>query len=166
MSTPSSARTTDATAPRTAVQKAAMAVGAVFLVVGVLGFIPGITSNYDTLGAAGHESEAMLLGIFQVSILHNIVHLLFGVAGLAMAKRAASARTYLVGGGLVYLLLWLYGLLIDKESQANFVPVNSADDWLHLVLGLGMIGLGVALSRRVADDRVSTRRTTTGVDHR
>ncbi|MFW5471427.1 DUF4383 domain-containing protein [Knoellia sp. CPCC 206435] len=142
-----------------------MAVGAVFLAVGVLGFVPGITQNYDTLGAAGHESEAMLLGIFQVSILHNIVHLLFGVAGLAMAKRASTARNYLIGGGVIYLVLWLYGLLIDKESSANFVPVNSADDWLHFVLGAGMIALGVLLSRRDTDDGVATRRTTTGIDH-
>jgi arginine exporter protein ArgO len=149
MTTRPSARTgTTTTTPRTAVQKAAMAVGAVFLAVGVLGFVPGITTNYDTLGAAGHESEAMLLGIFQVSVLHNIVHLLFGVAGLAMARRADSARTYLIGGGVVYLVLWLYGLFIDKESGANFVPVNTADDWLHLVLGVGMIALGVLLTRR------------------
>jgi hypothetical protein len=138
---------------KTDLQKAALAVGAVFLAVGVLGFIPGITSNYDTLGAAGHESEAMLLGIFQVSILHNIVHLLFGVAGILMSRQHASSRTYLIGGGVIYLLLWVYGLLIDKESGANFVPVNHADDWLHLVLGLGMIALGVLLSRRVQHDR-------------
>jgi hypothetical protein len=47
-------------------------------------------------------------------------------------------------------VLWLYGLVIDKTSDANFVPLNSADDWLHFVLGLGMIGLGVALGRRAA----------------
>ena len=164
MSPSATSRPTDATAPRTAVQKAAMAVGVVFLAVGVLGFVPGITQDVDTMSAAGHESEAMLLGIFQVSILHNIVHLLFGVAGLALARHAATARSYLLGGGVVYLLLWVYGLLIDKESEANFVPVNPADDWLHLVLGLGMIALGVLLSRRLTDDRVATRRT--GVDHR
>ena len=54
----------------------------------------------------------------------------------------------LIGGGAIYLVLWLYGLLIDKDSQANFVPLNTADDWLHFVLGLGMIALGVALGRR------------------
>jgi Domain of unknown function (DUF4383) len=64
-----------------------------------------------------------------------------------MARRTASAVGHLVGGGAVYLVLWLYGLLIDKSSTAHFVPVNSADDWLHLVLGLGMIALGV-LGRR------------------
>ena len=61
-------------ANRAAVQKAAQAVGAVFLVVGILGFIPGITANYGALGMAGHGSEALLLGVFQVSVLHNIVH--------------------------------------------------------------------------------------------
>ena len=138
---------------RTDVQKAALAVGAVFLLVGVLGFIPGITSNYDDMSFAGHESTAKLLGIFQVSVLHNIVHLLFGLAGLALARTVSGARLYLVGGGAVYLVLWLYGLLIGQDTAANFVPLNPADDWLHLFLGLGMIALGVLTTRRSIDRR-------------
>jgi hypothetical protein len=129
---------------------AARVVGAVFLLVGVLGFIPGITSDYGSMSGAGHSSMAMLLGIFQVSILHNIVHLLFGAAGIALSRTHSGARSYLIGGGVIYLVLWIYGLVIDQNSAANFVPVNTADNWLHLVLGLGMIGLGVALSRRRA----------------
>jgi hypothetical protein len=113
------------TSARTNLQKAALAVGVVFLAVGVLGFIPGV----------------------KVSILHNIVHLLFGVAGILMARSFSGARTYLVFGGAIYLVLFLYGLLIGQESAANFVPVNLADDILHLLLGIGMIGLGLALSR-------------------
>lgn len=136
---------------RTDIQKAALAVGAVFLLVGLLGFIPGITTDYDEMKFASHDSLAKLLGIFQVSVLHNIVHLLFGVAGIAMARQARTAYLFLVGGGVIYLVLWLYGLVIDKESDANFVPVNNADNWLHLLLGLGMIALGVLLSRRAAD---------------
>jgi arginine exporter protein ArgO len=127
---------------------AARVVGAVFLLVGVLGFVPGITSNYGDMSVAGHESMAMLLGIFQVSILHNIVHLLFGVAGIVMSRTDAGSRTFLIGGGAVYLVLWLYGLVIDQSSAANFVPVNTADNWLHFFLGVGMIALGVLLSRR------------------
>jgi hypothetical protein len=138
------------TVGRTNIQKAALAVGAVFLLVGVLGFIPGITSNYETLGFAGHESEALLLGIFQVSVLHNIVHLLFGAAGIALARDAGQSRNYLIVGGAIYLVLWLYGLLIGHDTPANCVPVNTADNWLHFVLGVGMIGLGVALSRGTA----------------
>ncbi|MHA7179585.1 DUF4383 domain-containing protein [Arthrobacter sp. MDB2-24] len=140
---------------RTTLQRAAQAVGIVFLLVGILGFIPGITSNYNTMMFAGHQSEAMLLGIFQVSILHNIVHLLFGIAGVAMSRTQSGARSYLLGGGIIYAILWLYGLVIGQESSANFVPVNTADDWLHFLLAVGMIGLALALGRR---DRSATRR--------
>ena len=140
---------------RTAVQKAAALVGIVFLAVGVLGFIPGITTNYDTLQFAGHHSEAKLLGLFQVSILHNIVHLLFGVAGLLLAKTIAGAKRYLIVGGIIYLVLFVYGLAVSQNSDANFVPLNVADDILHLVLGLGMIALGAVLTRRPDLDRAT-----------
>jgi len=123
------------------------------LAVGVLGFVPGLTTNYRAMSFASHHSEALLLGLFQVSILHNIVHLLFGVAGVVMARSTAGSRNYLVAGGIMYLALFLYGLIIPMSSGANFVPVNSADNFLHLVLGIGMIGLGVALSRRAATAR-------------
>lgn len=138
---------------RSTIQRAAQIVGAVFLLVGVLGFIPGITSNYETMEFAGHTSEAMLLGLFQVSILHNIVHLLFGMAGLMMARTPGQARNYLVGGGAIYLVLWIYGLIIGHDSAANFVPLNTADNWLHLLLGIGMLALGLGLSRRTTAAR-------------
>ncbi len=131
--------------------------GAVFLLVGVLGFIPGVTTNYEALGLAGHGSEALLLGIFQVSILHNIVHLLFGVTGIALSRTPGRAKQYLLYGGVVYLVLWLYDLLVDHDTPANFVPLNNADNWLHLVLGLGMIGLALALSRRTDTTRSAVR---------
>ncbi|GAA4046234.1 DUF4383 domain-containing protein [Agromyces indicus] len=131
----------------TPVQKAALIVGIVFLVVGILGFIPGITTNVDQMQFAGHESEALLMGIFQVSILHNIVHLLFGVVGLLLARTYSGSKNFLIWGGAVYALLWLYGLLVAEDSAANFVPMNDADDWLHFVLAVGMIALGVLLTR-------------------
>ena len=138
------------TTGRTHAQTAAAVVGAVFLVVGIAGFIPGITTHDGQMELLGHRSGAQLLGIFDVSVLHNIVHLLFGVAGLALARRHDSARSYLIGGGVVYLVLWVYGLVVGRESAANFVPVNSADNWLHLVLGLGMVALGVVLGKRTS----------------
>jgi len=134
---------------RSPLRTAALVVGVVFVLVGIMGFIPGLTTDYDLMEPSGNDSMSELLGVFQVSILHNIVHLLFGVAGIAMSRTAPNARAYLVGGGVIYLLLCIYGLLIDKASSANFVPLNDADDWLHLALGVGMIGLGVALGRDV-----------------
>jgi hypothetical protein len=141
--------TQPAAGTRHPVQLAAMVVSVVFLLVGLLGFIPGVTTSYDQLMIAGHESEALLLGLFQVSILHNIVHLAFGVAGLLLARTAAGAQNFLVYGGVIYAVLWIYGLLVDQESAANFVPLNTADNWLHLVLAIGMIALGVMLGRAV-----------------
>lgn len=134
----------------TPLQKAAAAVAATFLLVGIAGFIPGLTTNYDDLEFAGHESGAELLGIFQVSVLHNVVHLLFGLVGLALIRSWSGARAYLIGGGAVYGLVWLYGLLVDEKGDANFLPVNNADDWLHLILAVGMITLGVVLGRSQA----------------
>jgi hypothetical protein len=138
-------------------QSAAASVGVVFLLVGILGFVPGVTSNYDTLTFAGHESEAELLGIFQVSILHNLVHLLFGVAGLAAARQVRHVVPYLVGGGVIYLVLTVYGVLIDHGSDANFIPVNSADNWLHLVLGAGMVALGLIIQRQLRTNATSAK---------
>ena len=143
---------------QTPVQALAALVGATFLIVGIAGFIPGITSHlYGGLDFAGHNSQAKVLHIFQTSWLHNIVHLAFGIAGLALARTWAGARTYLIGGGVIYLALWLYGLIVGPGSGANFVPLNTADDWLHFVLGLGMIGLGFATTR----DRMPAERPAT-----
>ena len=100
---------------------------------------------------AGHHSDAALLGIFNVSVLHNLVHLAFGVAGTALARTFNSARRYLNGGGIVYLVLFIYGLVIDHDGSANFVPVNGADNWLHLGLAVAMIALGAALGRTRED---------------
>ena len=128
----------------TPVQNVTRLVGIVFLLVGIAGFIPGITTNlYDGLEFAGNDGNAELLGLFKVSILHNLVHGLFGIAGLALAKTASGARTFLVGGGAIYIVLWLLGLV----GGADWIPSNSADNWLHLVLGLGLIGLGIVLTR-------------------
>ncbi len=143
---------------RSLVQLAALAVGATFLLVAILGFIPGITTDYEELSFAGRESEAELLGLFQVSVLHNIVHGLFGLAGLAAAGGVAGARNFLIGGGGVYLVLTVYGSVIDQDSGANFVPINTADNLLHLGLGVGMIGIGAALGRQAAQGRAAGAR--------
>jgi hypothetical protein len=136
---------------RTPVQSLAALVGAVFLLVGVLGFIPGITTHYGDLAFAGDGSDAKLLGIFQVSILHNIVHLLYGIAGLGLARTWEGARLFLIGGGVVYLALWILGIV----GGADWVPTNSADNWLHFVLGIGMVGLGFMTTRERAVARAT-----------
>jgi Domain of unknown function (DUF4383) len=132
---------------RSTLQSVAFVVGLVFLLVGILGFIPGITSNYDDLKFAGHGSDAQLLGIFDTSVLHNIVHLLFGIAGIALSRSWEGARSFLIGGGTIYLVLFVYGAIFHGEKGSNWIPVNWADNVLHLALGAGMIVLGFALGK-------------------
>jgi hypothetical protein len=124
---------------RTLAQKLALLFGAAFLGAGILGFIPGITTNYGDMSFAGTDSGAELLGIFQVSILHNIVHILFG-AGILMARTHEGALSYLLGAGVIYVVLFVYGIFVGNTSDANFVPINNADDVLHLILAVGLLG--------------------------
>lgn len=144
---------------RTPIQKAAMLFGIIFLLVTVLGFIPGITSDYDRLSEFG-DVGAKLLGIFGVNWLENVVHLLYGVLGLALARTWNGSRAYFIGGGLVYLVVWLYGLLIDLHGSANIIGVNSAANWLHFVLGVTLLLIGFLLGRDrgyvAGRDRVAT----------
>lgn len=142
---------------RQPVQIGALLIGAVFLLVGIAGFIPGLTTHYSHLGFA-NEDGARLVGLFGVNVIHNVLHMALGVAGLALAKTPASARTYLLAGGAAYLVLFIYGLSIDRGTQWNFAALNTADNWLHFILAIAMVGLGSALPRRV---RAHERHTVT-----
>lgn len=127
---------------RSLAQVLAAAFGAVFLLVAAAGFIPGLTTNYDELSLLGTDSNAELLGLFRVSIAHNLVHALFGV-GLLTAARTEWAKAYLLGGGVAYLAVALYGLVIDLDTELNFLPVNTADNLLHVGLSVAMLGAGL-----------------------
>jgi hypothetical protein len=149
-----------ATRPKVmAVQGAALLIAAAFVIVGVLGFIPGATSHLDQLQWAGHHSGAKLFGMFAVSGLHNIVHLAFGAIGFIFARTYAAARAYLLLGGLAYVALWIYGLLMDQRSALNIMPLNDADNWLHFGLGVGMLVLGLTLAGTHDPTKRPRRRT-------
>jgi hypothetical protein len=136
---------------RTALQKAALIVGVVFVITGIAGFIPGITENAPG-DFMGENSPASLLHVFQTGILHDLVHLVFGVAGIVLSRTWDGARNYLIAGGVVYLVLWLVGML----SAMDWLPADVTDHWLHFVLGLGMIGLGFVLARPRERVRLAT----------
>jgi hypothetical protein len=127
----------------TPIQELALLFAVGFLVVGIAGFIPGLTTHYGDLSFAGHDSGAKLFGVFQTSVLQNLVHLLFGVVGIVLSRTRRSARAFLVGGGLVYLVIFLYGLITSDSSGANFIPLNGADDELHAALGGSMLVFGL-----------------------
>jgi hypothetical protein len=143
---------------RSLAQNLALLFGVAFLGAGVLGFIPGITTNLDDIDFAGTDSPSELLGIFQVSILHNIVHLLFGIAGIALSRTTANAKMYLLYSGVIYVVLVIYGLFVGAGDDANFVPINTAGDWLHVGLAVGL--LGAWFISRESDEIVTERPAT------
>jgi Domain of unknown function (DUF4383) len=129
-------------------QRTATIVATTMLVVGTAGFVPGLVQDYGQLEFAGSDSTAELLGLFQVSILLNLIHLALGAVGLAMASRVNGADEFLVGGGVIYLLLWAYGIVVGPTGDANFVPFDMADNWLHFGIGVAMVVLGLGMASR------------------
>lgn len=142
-------RTSTTAGSRSTIQWAAMLSGVVFLLVGVAGFIPGITTNYDRLGTFGGVG-ALLLGLFGINWLESVVHLLYGFAGLGAASSPRRARSYFLIGGAGYIVLWVYGLVIDLSTTANFIGINQTANWLHFALGVVMIGVGIVLGGSMA----------------
>jgi Domain of unknown function (DUF4383) len=134
---------------RTDFQWAAWLFGVLFVIVGVLGFIPGVTTNYHGLWTFD-GTGAKELRFIGVNVLENIVHLLYGVAGILLSRTWDGARTFFLGGGLIFLVLWLYGLIIDLDTGANFLGVNTAANWVHFALGLAMLIIGAIWGRPYA----------------
>ena len=117
-------------------QYLALAIGIVYTLVGLLGFL---VTGFDNFAS---ETNKTLLG-FEINPLHNIVHLLIGAAGIAMWRPLRTARLYgwILAAG--YGLTFLFGLFAAGNSDINFLSLNGADNGLHLVSALA--GLAVAL---------------------
>jgi len=105
--------------------------GVVFIAVGILGFVPGITNNN------------MLLGIFHVNAMHNIVHLLSGAVALATGFMGTkAARIYFQVFGVVYGLVALLGFVVGDGMLLGLISNNMADTWLHVVIAATALYLG------------------------
>ena len=116
----------------------ALVFGIVFLLIGVLGFVPALTPG----GA--------LLGLFMVNGLHSVVHLLFGVLGIAAAF-SGMERLYNRAAGVIYLVLFVLGLipaLVPNGMLLGLVMINGADNVLHLVVGAVLAYVGFAVQAR------------------
>lgn len=127
-----------------AVQGAAVLVAAAFLAVAIAGFTPGLTTRLDQLQWFGPDSRAQLFGVFDTSVVHNLVHLVAGMAGLLLATSYRKSRAYLILGGLLFLGLWLYGVVSNHDR--DLILLTTADNWLHFSIGVVMVLLGVTLA--------------------
>jgi hypothetical protein len=147
------ARRPDSAAPSTRhpSQLLALAIGAVYTLVGVLGFL--VTGLEDFAA----ETDKTLLG-FELNPLHNIVHLAIGLAGLALWRRLDSARLYgwLLAAG--YGAAFVYGLLAAGNRDINFLSINGADNGLHLVSAIAGLAIALWPAQRTARDGLADRR--------
>ena len=120
----------------TTLQKLAGLFGVIFVIVAVLGFIsPG------GLVMAMDPTTGMVLGVFPVNLLHNIVHLAFGVWGLVASRSWSGSKSFFTIGGVIYVVLTLVGFM--SPMGFGLVPLGGADIWLHAVLAIAMLGLGL-----------------------
>jgi hypothetical protein len=130
--------TTDPQAPlagRTPAQLYAGLFGAVLLLVGIIGFF--VDAGFDTGGAVQGDE----LIVFEVNGIHNLVHVASGLLGLALMGSAAGARAFAIGFGAVYLLVTVIGFA-DGETVLGLLPVNTADNFLHLAIALTGLAAG------------------------
>jgi hypothetical protein len=111
---------------------------AVFLLIGILGFVPGITSN-------GH-----LLGIFEVDTVHNTAHLITGLVALLVAFKGPRAqRLFFQIFGWLYLLTTIIGF-VQGDTVLGLIAANVADHFLHLVIAIVSLWLGYGGRKKMA----------------
>src|SRR5690349_14825952 len=113
----------------------ALIFGIVYLLVGILGFVPGVLHSMP-VATKVHMSEGMLLGLFPVNAIHSVVHILIGVWGLIAYRTIGSARGYAVGLAVIYLLLAVMGLIPGLKTVFGLIPIYGHDVWLHALTGL------------------------------
>jgi hypothetical protein len=129
------------------VQRFAKVFGAIYLIVGILGFLPFLVVNDPAISAAaiGGPFTGLLINIFAVNWFHNLVHLLTGIAGLAVYRSSSASRAFASVLGVAYLALFIFGLIWGLHFLAGLLPLNWWDNGLHLttsIIAFGAFFLG------------------------
>lgn len=138
-----------------AVTTFALIYGIVFLAVGIAGFVPGLVTPpaADSQAAQGVAAEGMfgqLLGLFPVNWLHNLVHVAFGIWGVAVFRRYGAARFYAQAVAVVYAIFAIMGFIPALQTTFGLIPLYGHDIWLHILLAAVAAIFGFAPVRKPA----------------
>jgi hypothetical protein len=116
------------------IKRLALVFGIIFLLVGIAGFLTpgGMDMGVDPAG--------MLLGLFPVNMLHNAVHVAFGLWGIVASRSFNGARNFARIGGIIYLVLAILGFVMPNGF--GMVPLGGHDVWLHAVLAIALLAAG------------------------
>jgi hypothetical protein len=127
---------------RSPAQVYALAIGLTLVAAGIVGFF--YNASFGT--GDGTERDAVL-GVLDVNGWHNVVHIATGALGLVVAGSYGGARGYAIGLGAIYLLVAALGFIAgDGDEILNLIPVNTEDNILHLLIGIGGVGAGLVSS--------------------
>ena len=125
---------------RSPAQLYALVIGLTLVVAGIAGFF--YSASFST--GDGTERDAVL-GVLDVNGWDNLVHIASGVVGLAVAGSYAASRGYALGLGVVYLVAAALGFIAgDGDEIFNLIPVSTEDNVLHVLIGIGGVGAGLA----------------------
>lgn len=118
-----------------------MTLGVIFVAIGVLGFVPGVTT------------DGMLLGFFAVDATHNIIHILTGALAIVVARQSEeNARMFAKAAGVVYAAIAVVGLFWSGDMLLGLVSVNLADDLLHVIAALAFLWIGFGAGKESMSD--------------
>jgi hypothetical protein len=133
----------------------ALIYGLVFAVTGIAGFVPGLVTPHDAVEheLAIEQGAGELLGLFPTNVLHNIVHLAFGVWGLMVYRSTSAAIGYARSVAIVYAVLMIMGLIPGLDTLMGLVPLHGNDVWLHALLAA--IAAYFGFVRHAEPDRVN-----------
>ena len=138
----------------------ALVYGVVFLLVGIAGFVPGLVSPPQAGAEVALETMfGRLFGLFPINWLHNLVHIAFGIWGLAVYRSYPGARNYARAVAVIYAVLAVMGVIPVLNTTFGLVPLYGHDVWLHILLALGAAYFGFAPTR--PETRTAGTTTTT-----
>jgi len=126
------------------IQRFAKVLGALFLVVGVLGFIPALVSPApaERLGLTVQTGFGYLLGLFAINVLHNVVHLGIGFWGWIASRTPVDALRFSRGVAVFYGALTVMGLIPGLDTTLGLIPLFGHDVWLHALTAVSAAYFG------------------------
>ena len=139
-----------------------LVLGIIFLLIGIAGFVPGLLQTPEPAADVEvTQSFGRLMGLFPVNALHNLVHIIFGIWGIAAYRSYTGARGYSKAVAIIYAVLAVMGIIPGLNTTFGLIPLYGHDIWLHTVIAIAAAYFGF-----VATDREVGHSTTTTTSHR
>lgn len=132
----------------------ALVFGIIYLLVGILGLIPGVVAPSTNPGVTVNVLNGSLFGVFPVNIIHTLVHLIVGLWGIIAYRTFSASRSYGRVVGVIFIILFIFGLIPGLNVLFGLAPLYGGDVWLHLISGIVALYFGLTANAPV-DERIN-----------